>query len=407
MKKKKILYLYQYFRHPGEPGGTRAYWIARKMVESGYDVTVVTQKNSFNKENKNAKFVERVNLDGIQVLYIKNAYFNGFSYARRLYSFLRFMVLSSWFSLREKEIDLVVATSTPLTIAVPALLIKKLKKIPMVFEVRDLWPEVPIQMGAINNRLLIQFLRWFEKITYKNAVHVNTLSPGMQEGVCKYIPIEKTSMIPNMSKIDKFWPREKDSKLQNELKLSDQSFKIIHFGAMGVANGLDNFIDAASFALKQSITDIEFILVGNGRMKPHFLKRKENEKLVNLHIFDRMPMDLISKLVNICDASYVGFLPKPILETNSANKFFDSLSAGKPILLNFGGWMQELVEKNECGIRVDASVGTDLLRKIIYLKDNPKRKEKMGKAARDLAEKKFDKTILSSQFLQIITNIKD
>ncbi len=402
MKNKKVLYLYQFFRHPGEPGGTRAYWIARKMVENGYDVTMVTQRNTFNEENKNTKFVERITIDGIQVVYIKNGYFNGFSYPRRIYSFLRFMLLSSWFALREKNVDIVVATSTPLTIAFPALLVKKIRNIPMIFEVRDLWPEVPIQMRAINNRLLIMFLKWFEKATYKNSDYINTLSPGMQEGVSKYISPEKISMIPNMAKIDKFWPRNKDIEMQKRLNLSDKSFKIIHFGAMGIANGLENYLDAASLALEQGISDIEFVLVGNGKMKPHFDKRKSNENLINLHIFDRMPMERISSLVNICDISYIGFLPKPILETNSANKFFDSLSAGKPILLNFGGWMQELVEKNKCGLRVHPTDGKDLLEKIIFLKANPEKCEQMGQAARKMAETEFDKSILTQQFLNIV-----
>ncbi len=111
---------------------------------------------------------------------------------------------------KEKNIDLVIATSTPLTVGFPALVLKKIKRIPYVFEVRDLWPEVPIQMGALKNRFLIGLARWFERSVYKNAKHIIALSPGMRDGVLdQKINKEKVSMIPNMSKIDAFWPREK------------------------------------------------------------------------------------------------------------------------------------------------------------------------------------------------------
>src|SRR5690606_28785326 len=126
-----------------------------------------------------------------------------------------------------------ISTSTPLTVGFPALILKWFKKIPYIFEVRDLWPEVPIQMGALSNPVLQWISRSFEKTIYRNAVHVVTLSPGMQDGVTKYISEQKTSMIPNMAKIDKFWPRKKNWDYLKELDLSSNTFKVIHFGSLG------------------------------------------------------------------------------------------------------------------------------------------------------------------------------
>src|SRR5690606_11890552 len=194
----KILYLHQYFITPNEPGGTRSYWIAKELIKNGHEVTMITSSTKFD-EN----LVEK-NIDGIKVLYIRETYDQSMSVIRRLKAFTNFMFKASQQALKQKDVDLVIATSTPLSIGVPALLMRFLRKKPYIFEVRDLWPEVPIQMGVINNSLLIWLTRFFEKVIYKKAKHVIALSPGMRDGVVKYIPTERTSMIPNMSKKDEF-----------------------------------------------------------------------------------------------------------------------------------------------------------------------------------------------------------
>ena len=220
MKNKKILYIHQYFKTPKEPGGTRSYWLAQELIKNGYDVTMLTTSNTI-KNN-----VEKIIIDGINVIYLKVDYSQEMSIFKRLFSFTIFMLKSTYYAFLEKNIDLVFATSTPLSVGFPALVIKKIKKIPYVFEVRDLWPEVPIQMGAIKNKLIKKFLIWFEKLIYNNAKHVVALSPGMAKGVLKYESALKVSIIPNMSKIDLFWPREKDFNLMKRLGLNTKSFKM-------------------------------------------------------------------------------------------------------------------------------------------------------------------------------------
>ncbi len=407
MKRKKILYIHQYFFHPGESGGTRTYWVSQELLKQGYKVTVITQKNPLNPfhKNKSKKNIERANIDGIDVIYIKNPYAMTFSVLRRIWAFFKFMIKSTWFALKEKETSLIIASSTPLSTGFPAIVAKKLKGIPFVFEVRDLWPEVPIQMGVIKNSAFIKLLRLFEKMIYKNASHINAFSPGMAEGIIKHIPPEKVTVIPNFSKIDKFWPSEKNKQLELDLGLSPESFKIIHFGAMGEVNGLDNFVEAAAKLMNKNSLDFEFILIGGGKKKAFFEERKKTEKLKNLHVFDRRPMQELSEVVNLCDVCYVGVSKHPILEINSANKFFDSLSAGKPIIINFGGWMQELIEEENCGIKVHSTDPLDLIGKIQLLRENEKLRIEMGKNARKLAEERFDKSVLAPKYVALLEKI--
>ncbi|WP_334126837.1 glycosyltransferase family 4 protein [Empedobacter brevis] len=389
-----ILYIHQYFLTPQEPGGTRSYWLAQELIKNGHHVTMLTSSSKFNEE------VKKVNVDGINVIYLKEDYDQNMSITRRLKAFVNFMYKSSKIGMQQKNIDLVIATSTPLTIGIPALVLKWFKNIPYIFEVRDLWPEVPIQMGAIKNKWVIKATRFLEKTIYKNAKHVIALSPGMQDGVVKYISKEKTSMISNMAKMDEFWPREKNSMLMEKLGLKKNSFKVIHFGSLGLANGAHTIIESAK--LMKEVDDVEFLFVGGGSTESDLVNEVKKDQLKNVKFLGKFPMKEVSEIVNFSDVSLISFLDLPILYTNSPNKLFDSLSAGKPIIVNSAGWTKDIAENYQCGYYVNPNNPIELVNKITLLKQSPKLVKQMGENARKLAETKYDKSILCKEFVQAI-----
>ncbi|REH45778.1 glycosyltransferase involved in cell wall biosynthesis [Tenacibaculum gallaicum] len=391
-----ILYIHQYFKIPSEPGGTRSYWVAKRFIEEGHKVTMLTTSSSIQE-----KIVHKT-IDGIEVIYLKVPYNQNMSIMARVKSFLNFMIKSTRLALKVKNVDLALATSTPLTVGFPTLVLKKLRKIPFIFEVRDLWPEVPIQMGGLDNKLLQKLAVSFEKSIYKNAKHIVALSPGMAAGVLKYEPKEKVSMIPNMAKIDAFWPREKNEQLQTELGLRTDSFKLIHFGALGIANGAMSIIRGAE-ELKED-TSIEFIFIGGGSTEEELKTYCQKHQLKQVHFLGRFPMKETSEIVNLCDVSMVSFKDLPILYTNSPNKLFDSLSAGKPIIVNSAGWTKDMVEKHNCGFYVNPNVAQELVDKILLLKKNPEIVKEMGRKSRTLAETVYDKSILCKQFVETVEN---
>lgn len=393
-----ILYIHQYFLTPQEPGGTRSYWLAQELIKNGHQVTMLTSSAKFKEE------IKELNIDGIKVIYIKEDYDQNMSITRRLQAFVKFMYKSSMIGMQQKNIDLVIATSTPLTIGIPALVLKWFKKIPYIFEVRDLWPEVPIQMGAIKNKWIIRATRVLEKTIYKNAKHVIALSPGMQDGVIKYIPKEKASMIPNMAKMDEFWPRDKNYNLIEQLRLKKDSFKIVHFGSLGLANGAHTIIESAK--LMRDIEDVEFLFVGGGATEKDLFEEVRKNELFNVKFLGKFPMRGVSEIVNFCDVSMVSFLDLPILYTNSPNKLFDSLSAGKPIIVNSAGWTKDMVEEHQCGYYVNPNKPQELVDKILFLRENPDIVKEMGSNSRKLAETKYDKSILSKEFVEVIEKLK-
>jgi len=393
----KIIYIHQYFKTPSEPGGTRSFWIAKELLKNGHDVTMLTTSTVITASK------EIREIDGIKVIYFKVPYNQKMSISARIKSFFSFMCKATIALIDEKNIDLVIATSTPLTVGVPCLFLKWLKKTPYVFEVRDLWPEVPIQMGALKNPVLRWMAVQLEKTIYKNALHIIALSPGMKKGVLKYEPTSKISMIPNMAKIDAFWPREKDYDLMLQLGLSKESFKVIHFGALGLANGAMTIVESAKLLNDKS--NIEFIFIGEGSTGDELIKECQKNDLKNVHFLGKFPMAKTSQIVNLSDISIVSFMDLPILYTNSPNKLFDSLSAGKPIIVNSAGWTKDLVEHNNCGFYVNPHKSKELADRILYLQLNPEIVNSMGIASRKLAESKYDKSILCKQFVNVVEEV--
>ncbi len=395
----KIVYIHQYFTIPSEPGGTRSYWIAKALVDKGHKVVMIT---STNKSHPNASVD---NIDGIEVHYIKNEYSNYMSKLAKLKSFARFLIKSIKEAMKEKDVDIVFATSTPLTVGGVALALKRLKNWPYIFEVRDLWPEFPIQIGAIKNKFLQNTLRKFEKRIYQRSNHVVALSPGMKEGVVAAgTPEEKVTMIPNMSKPEEFFPHEQDLKIAREFGIDTEKFNIIHFGSMGRANGLQYIVETAKIARDKGLTDVEFLFMGEGATLPDLKELVREYGLKNVKFLGNHPMKTVAEVVNLCDASITSFLNLPILQTNSPNKLFDSLSAGKPIIVNSAGWTKDLVENENCGFYVNPEDPSDFVEKITIFKDDSNKLEEWGNNARKLSETTFNRSLLANQVAEVIEN---
>lgn len=391
-----ILYIHQYFCTPSGPGGTRSYWISRELVKRGHQVTMITTARKSNQPG------EKV-VDGIRVIYLKNDYNNYMSAPRKVLSFLNFVRLAINTAEKEKGVDIVYATSTPLTVGYIAMQLKKKRGWRYVFEVRDLWPEFPIQIGAIKNKWAIKYLRRLERHIYERSEHVVALSPGMKAGVIKAgTPEEKVSMIPNMSKPDKFYPHEPNMEIANQFGIDLSKFNIIHFGSMGRANGLEYIINAAKIFQDKGDDSVRFLFLGSGATEPKLKALAEQYGLKNVSFHGNHKMDVLSEVVNCCQASITTFLNLPVLKTNSPNKLFDSLSAGKPIIVNSAGWTKDMVEKGNCGFFADPEKPSDLVSKLqFYMKDKELLKI-WGENARKLSIEVYDKDILSAQVADVL-----
>jgi glycosyltransferase involved in cell wall biosynthesis len=302
--------------------------------------------------------------------------------------------------LRTKGIDVVYATSTPLTVGIPAMLLKWIKGVPFLFEVRDQWPKIPIEMGLIRNQVLARLLLWLERVIYRQSAAIVSLSPGMANGVRSVSGSRKEiAVIPNCSDVDVFRSDTDGSAIRN-VRGWGEKLVLLHFGAMGKANGLEFIIDAAKRLAGHK--DIHFALAGEGGEKALLVHKVKQERLQNVEILPSVAKTELPKLVAACDVSIVIFAGYPVLEHNSANKFFDSLAAGKPVLLNYSGWQARLLEENDAGFGCQLCNLDQFVEKVLYFSSHWERLVEMGQNARRLAEEKFDRDKLAQQALEVV-----
>ena len=384
-----ILYIHQYFTTPEEGGGTRSYEFARSLVKRGHMVTILTgsklNDSIFNKKKKNDEYIE-----GVHIIYLKTPYSTYMTFKKRLYSFVDFNLRATLVGIRLRKYDLIFATSTPLTVAIPGIILSFLRRVPMIFEVRDLWPEVPIQMGIIKNFLLIKLLRWLETFTYRHSNHIIALSPGMVKGVLATgVARNKVTMIPNYCNLDFFKPEK--SNVNNFRKLEYNNNPIIAYcGAISYANNLDLLIYATEKLQKMS-NPVIFVIAGEGRLRPKLEELAKVKKLKNIVFLGQINKYEVAELYKKAIACLVLFKNLPILSTNSPNKFFDAISAGKPIITNMGGWIGKLVENYKIGFSLENDNPQAIVETVEKLTSmNKNQLEEMGQNARKLAEEKFN-----------------
>ncbi|WP_163654774.1 glycosyltransferase family 4 protein [Listeria sp. PSOL-1] len=407
-KPLNILYLHQYFATLSSSTSVRSFIFSQKLVEYGHHVTVITTDAFMKKEEpyKVENGVKYYQIAGVNILAVESNYSNFLNKRKRISEFLRFMRQAEEIGKKLTNIDLIFATSTPLTIGIPAMRLSKKLKAPFIFEVRDLWPEAPIQMGYIRSKIVQNFLRYVEKRIYKKAAHVICLSPGMAKGVHECgIPTKKTSVIPNLADLELFTEANINQTLKQELISKwdlKGEFVVSHIGAMGEANGLQYLLDAAEILQKCDINNIKFLIVGNGKTKPHLEAVSKQKGLKNVIFSDMITKRDVPTYVDLANITITSFLPKPILATNSPNKFFDALAAGKPIIVNSNGWTKDIVEKHEIGYYVDYKYPQQLADRLVKLMGEKEQLQSLQSKIKEIAYTEFSAETAAKNLLAII-----
>ncbi|NMM47076.1 glycosyltransferase family 4 protein [Marinigracilibium pacificum] len=389
----KILYLHQYFKTPSEGGATRSYYLSQAMKNAGHDVTIITSHNSTRKEEKN--------VDGINVIYLPVRYDNSFGYLRRVLSFITFSrsVYRFFKSMKNQEFDLCYATSTPLTIGWSAIQIKDKFQIPFIFEVRDLWPEAPIQLGVIKNPFLKMGLRAFEKYVYEQALQIIALSPDMVAEIRKIVPWKDIKMIPNFSDPDFF-----EGKVR-PLFTKDNKVVISYFGAAGYVNGLNSLLNCA--VAIQHDNRFEFRVMAEGAYLEKLKKEVRKNRLANVKFLPYGNKSQVISLLQDSSFSYISFLPKKVLGTNSPNKFFDSLAAGVPVIVNTKGWTQDIVVEYHCGFYHDFNESQSFTKALLAYVDNPATYAYASENALFLAKNHFQKDRVIQKLIDDLSTIEN
>jgi glycosyltransferase involved in cell wall biosynthesis len=369
--------------------------MARALIAEGHEVTVVcgvVDTASTGVEAGRGR-IARGDVDGIQVIQLDFPYSNTHSLAKRAWNFLRYSLTATRLSLTTSY-DVLFATSTPLTAAIPGIVIRRLRRSKsVVFEVRDVWPDLPIALGGLRNPLAVAVLRRLERAAYNSADRTIGLAPG----ICELIDERTTRdnppsrLIPNGCDLSLFSP---------SASRSDPIFRAVFTGTHGVANGLDACLDSAEILCSKGRTDIELHFIGSGNQKAQLIESANARQLENCKFLEPLPKKELGVALHQYDAGLMILSDIPeFYYGTSPNKFFDYIASGLPIVNNYPGWLADLIGEYGCGIAVEPGDPIKLANAIVELADNPAARLEMGRRSRRLAESRFARSDLSAQFV--------
>lgn len=404
-----VLYFHQHFTTPDGSSGTRSYGISKQLLASGHRVTMVCGAAALSKSGLSGPFLagrRQGVADGISVIELELPYSNYDSFPKRFCTFLQFAIRSVMLAL-QLDYDVVFATSTPLTAALPGIAARWLRRKPFVFEVRDLWPELPRAMGVLRNRLVLLLMDWLEFAAYHSANSCVALSPGIAQGIIRRsVPENRVMLAPNGCNLDLFVP-DIAQPLPQIPGLPPDAFVATFTGAHGVANGLGAVLDAAAELRQQGRNDIFLVFIGDGREKPTLMERARNEKLETCIFVDPMPQKALAQF--LCRRANVGLMILANVPAfyygTSPNKFFDYLASSLPVLVNYPGWIAEMIAAEGIGIVVPPRDSKAFADALMGMADTRTVTAEMGTRGHDFAKREFLQATLAQRCVSLMEGV--
>lgn len=387
----KILLLHQHFTLPHQVGAIRSYYLATALVRAGHQVVVVAAHAEPRKTE--------VDCEGFRIVYLPVRYTNAMGFWARSFAFLRFAAGAMRAAAPHRNSQVCYAISTPLTVAVPALWLKFRYGMPFYFEVGDLWPEAPIQLGFIKNPVLQWLLRRFEATAYRQSKAVVALSVAIEEAIRRRVPEKTVHLVPNMADTLFYQPQPKPPALVGRLGVHGK-LVVSYLGALGHANGLDFLISCARASQKAHLP-VHFLVAGQGAARARLEALAGSLQLANLTLLGPLPREGVREVLLVSDAVLVCYRQAPVLETGSPNKYFDGLAAGKLVVINFGGWIRAEIEREACGFWVNPLQPEAFVQQIAPFLQQPALLQRHQSQARRLAETKYARTHLSQKFASL------
>jgi len=401
----RVVYLHQYFRTPEMAGSTRSYEFARRLVESGHEVHMLTCDTDAPTGARTPPWRVTVE-DGITVHWAAVPYQNSMPYRRRLRAFGSYALLAAQRA-RSIEQDVLFASSSPLTIAMPAVYAARRRDVPMVFEVRDLWPETPIALGALRSPISRRAAWRLERWAYHHSDHVIALSPQMADSIRRRFPSVPVTVVPNGSDRGLFADADRaGAALRSATPWLGDRPLILYAGTLGKVNGVRYLVRMAA-ALAHEHPDIRVAIVGRGAEEAQVRQLADTMGVLDRSLFmlDQVPKSAVVGLFGACDLAVSTVIDEPALHPNSANKVFDAWSAARPVAINHGGWLADIIGRTGCGLVLPATDPRAAAEMVASFIHDPRRTEIAREAAARLARDEFDRDILYDRFENVLLGV--
>lgn len=395
-----ILLIHQAFAAIDEPGGTRHYELARYLTGRGHQVTVITSAVSYLTGKKRAA-PPKTEDGGLRILSAYTYPALHRSFVHRVFSFVSFMLSSFSLGMRVQKVDLVWGTSPPIFQGLTAWAIARLKRVPFLFEVRDLWPAFAIGVGVLRNPLLIRASQWLERFLYRHADLLLVNSPGFIEHVRRG-GARRIELVPNGADPAMFDPAASGEDFRRLHHLQGR-FVVLYAGAHGMSNDLAVALQAA--ALLPQSSPVTVVLLGDGKEKPALLAQARELGLKNVLFIPPAPKQEMAQALAAADACLAILKPVELYKTVYPNKVFDYMAAGRAVILAIDGVIREVVEEAGAGVFTPPGDPQALAQAMLDLASQPETCKAMGSRGRQAVETRFSRGVLAEELEGILERL--
>jgi len=402
----RILFLSHYFPPEGNAPATRVSAMATRWVASGDHVTVITcapnVPNGVVYAGYQNRLYQRALLGGIETIRVWTYLAANQGTVRRIANFLSYMVAAAAAALFVQRPDVIVATSPQFFCGWAGVLASRIRRVPFVLEIRDLWPESIVTVGAMRRSRLVAILEWLEHRMYAAAERIVAVGDGYRdELIARGVPAEKITVVSNGVDSDVFQPRAADPALRDRWGLGD-AFVCAYVGTVGMASGLDVVLRAARVLKDQGRDDIRLLIVGDGAARADLEQACDRDRLDNVIFTGRLDKALMPPLLASIDACLVHLKNRPLFSTVMPSKIFEAAAMAKPIILGVRGYAAALVERARCGVCIEPEDDAALVAAVKRLADDRPAAIALGQQGHEFFVRHFNRAVLAQEYLDLL-----
>ncbi len=405
----RILFLTHYFHPEGNAPATRVHELTRRWAGQGHQVTVITGvpnvPDGVVYPGYRNRWLQREDVGGVNTVRVWTGLSANKGTVRRILNYLSFLVTGGLAGLFVRRPDLVIASSPQFFCGWAGVWVSRLRRLPFVLEVRDLWPESIVAVGALGDSRLIRFLEWLEQRMYRAATRIVTVGGGYRQKLeARGVEARRISIVPNGVDREVFVPREDDGRIRDEYGLGER-FVCSYLGTIGMASGLDVVLRAARALEQMGRDDVRFLLVGDGAVRAQLEAEARAEGLQAVVFTGRQEKRRMPDFLAASDACLVHLCGQELFRTVLPSKIFEAASMAKPIVLGVAGYAADLVREAGAGLCIEPENEVELLEAVTKLSQDRSLADRLGAAGRENIAAKFDYGALARDYLALLEPI--
>lgn len=397
-----ILFLSHYFPPEVNAPATRTFEHCRQWVRDGHQVTVVTCAPNcptgvvFSGYRNAWKSVETI--EGIRVVRVWSLVSANEGFLRRILNFVSYMLTAVWQALWIRKVDVVVATSPQFFCGWAGVLVHWLKRTPFVLEIRDIWPESIVTVGAMRRSLAIRILEKLERWMYAAAGHIVTVGDGYRDKLLERgVPEAKITVVPNGVDTNAWQPRPMNADLRRQWN-GEGKFVCSYIGTVGLAHGLQVVLKAAKTLKEAGRDEVTFWILGDGAQRAELEAEAKSLDLDNVVFTGLVPKAQVAEALASSDASLVHLKGTELFGTVVPSKIFETMAMNVPIIMGVVGQARNIVLRANAGVPMTPDDPASLLTAIDRIHESP-----MGySTGRRYVSQEYDRQILAERMLQCL-----